>query len=211
MIFEAQHHVGWRRQRALVALGRTRAPEGIPALALALRDRNRDVRLAALRYEWQGPLGAPTHYQARSRFVDLGVKARETLPGFAQLAGTFEASEAGGRVQLDARGAELELPRVFADPRLAFDVLAGELAWKRDGARFSIDVPSLTFTNADLSGNAFGSYVYSGDGPGKIDVSALLSRADAWRQLGRYGEALSDYADAVGEDKQEPAGYLGRA
>ena len=136
-------------------------------------------RLADLRYEWQGPLAAPTHYQARSRFVDLGVKAREMLPGFAQLAGTLEASEAGGRVQLDARGAELELPRVFPDPRLAFDVLAGELAWKRDGASFSIDVPSLTFTNADLSGNAFGSYVYAGDGPGKIDVSALLSRADA--------------------------------
>lgn len=49
MIFEAQRHVGWRRQRALVALGRTRAPEGIPALAEALRDRNRELRLAALR------------------------------------------------------------------------------------------------------------------------------------------------------------------
>ncbi len=49
MIFEAQHQLGWRRQRALVALGRTRAPEGIPALAEALRDRNREIRLAALR------------------------------------------------------------------------------------------------------------------------------------------------------------------
>ena len=142
-------------------------------------------RLANLRYEWQGPLNAPAHYQARSRFVDLGVKPRETLPGFAGLAGTLEASEAGGRVQLDARGAELELPRVFADPRLAFDVLAGELAWRRDGTSLSVDVPSLTFTNADLSGNAFGSYVYDGDGPGKIDVSAVLSRADA-RSLPHY-------------------------
>ncbi len=58
-------------------------------------------------------------------------------------------------------------------------MLAGELAWKRDGARLSIDVPSLTFTNADLSGNAFGSYVYDAEGPGKIDLSAVLSRADA--------------------------------
>jgi uncharacterized protein (TIGR02099 family) len=142
-------------------------------------------RLADLRYEWQGPLAAPTHYQARSRFVELGVKARETVPGFGQLAGTLEASEAGGRVQLDARGAELELPRVFPDPRLAFDVLSGELAWRRQGATLSIDVPSLTFTNADLSGNAFGSYVYEGDGPGKIDLSAVLSRASA-RSLPHY-------------------------
>src|SRR5919204_3487250 len=136
-------------------------------------------RLADLRYEWQGPLPAPTHYQARSRFVDLGLKARETLPGFTRLAGTLQASEAGGRVHLDARGAELELPRIFPDPWLAFDVLAGEIAWRRDGASFSVEVPSLTFTNADLSGNAFGTYVYDGDGPGKIDVSALLARADA--------------------------------
>jgi HEAT repeat protein len=48
-IFEARHLTGWRRMRALVALGRTRAPEGIPALAEALPDRNLEIRLAALR------------------------------------------------------------------------------------------------------------------------------------------------------------------
>jgi HEAT repeat protein len=48
-IFEARRFSGWRRMRALVALGRTRAPEGIPALAEALRDRNLEIRLAALR------------------------------------------------------------------------------------------------------------------------------------------------------------------
>src|SRR6185437_8562336 len=48
-IFEAQRLTGWRRQRALVALGRTRAPEGIPALAEGLTDSNLDTCLAALR------------------------------------------------------------------------------------------------------------------------------------------------------------------
>src|SRR5713226_5437341 len=48
-IFEARQLKGWRRMRALVALGRTRAPEGIPALGEALRDRDLEVRLAALR------------------------------------------------------------------------------------------------------------------------------------------------------------------
>jgi HEAT repeat protein len=48
-IFEARQHTGWRRMRALVALGRTRAPEGIPALAEGLRDRDLKIRLAALR------------------------------------------------------------------------------------------------------------------------------------------------------------------
>jgi HEAT repeat protein len=48
-IFEARRFTGWRRLRALVALGRTRAPEGIPALAEALRDAEEETRLAALR------------------------------------------------------------------------------------------------------------------------------------------------------------------
>jgi HEAT repeat protein len=48
-IFEARRMTGWRRMRALVALGRTRAPEGISALAEGLRDRSPEIRLAALR------------------------------------------------------------------------------------------------------------------------------------------------------------------
>ena len=48
-ISDARNHQGWRRHRALVALGRTRAPEGIPALAEGLRDRTAETRLAALR------------------------------------------------------------------------------------------------------------------------------------------------------------------
>jgi HEAT repeat protein len=48
-IFEARKFTGWRRMRALVALGQTRALEGVPALAEALRDRDLEIRLAALR------------------------------------------------------------------------------------------------------------------------------------------------------------------
>ena len=142
-------------------------------------------KLADLHYEWQGALASPARYRASARFADLGVKPHEATPGFARLAGKVELSEAGGRVQLDTRGAELELPRVFPEPRLAFDVLTGDASWRRDGDAVSIDVTSLTFTNAHLSGNAFGSYVYDGKGPGKLDMSAVLSRADA-KSLPRY-------------------------
>jgi HEAT repeat protein len=48
-IFEARQLTGWRRMRALVALGRTRAPEGIPALSEGLRDSALETRVAALR------------------------------------------------------------------------------------------------------------------------------------------------------------------
>jgi len=48
-ICEARQFTGWRRLQALVALGCTRAPEGISALAEGLRDGDIEVRLAALR------------------------------------------------------------------------------------------------------------------------------------------------------------------
>jgi HEAT repeat protein len=48
-IFEARKLTGWRRMRALVALGQTRALEGVSALAEGLRDRDLEIRLAALR------------------------------------------------------------------------------------------------------------------------------------------------------------------
>jgi HEAT repeat protein len=56
-IFEARKLKGWRRRSALVALGRTRAPEGIPALSEALRDPDLEARNAALR--GLGRLGSP--------------------------------------------------------------------------------------------------------------------------------------------------------
>ncbi len=48
-ISEARHFQGWQRHKALLALARTRAPEGIRALAEGLRDHNPETRLAALR------------------------------------------------------------------------------------------------------------------------------------------------------------------
>lgn len=56
-VFEARNYTGWRRRRALVSLGRTRAAEGVPALADGLRDPNLENRHAALR--GLGRLGSP--------------------------------------------------------------------------------------------------------------------------------------------------------
>ena len=151
-------------------------PTDIRKLALELEPRG---QLGDFRFEWQGAIEAPAKYRSSARFFDLGVKAREKVPGFARLAGNFEASEAGGKVNLQSRGAELELPEVFPDPRLTFDILTGQLDWQREGAGVKIGISSITFTNGDLSGNAFGSYASSGEGPGLLDVSAVLNRADA--------------------------------
>jgi len=48
-IYEARAFIGWKRRQALVALGRMRAPEAIPALAEALDDPDPETRIAAVR------------------------------------------------------------------------------------------------------------------------------------------------------------------
>lgn len=48
-IYQARHNKGWSRRAALVALGRIRAPETVPALAEALDDPDPETRVAAIR------------------------------------------------------------------------------------------------------------------------------------------------------------------
>jgi len=48
-VCETREAQGWRRRAALIALGRTRAVEAIPALAEALDSRSRETRIAAVR------------------------------------------------------------------------------------------------------------------------------------------------------------------
>ena len=67
-IADARHYQGWRRHRALVALGRTRAPEGITALAEGLHDHDSETRLAALR--GLGRMACPEAAQAILNWVD---------------------------------------------------------------------------------------------------------------------------------------------
>ena len=74
-IFEARKLSGWRRRSALVALGRTRAPEGIPALSEALRDRDPEARNAALR--GLGRLGSP---QAAEEILQWLAEVGLTVP-----------------------------------------------------------------------------------------------------------------------------------
>jgi HEAT repeat protein len=77
-VHEAEKERGWRRRRALVALGRTRAPEGIPALAEGLRDRHAETRLAALR--GLGRAGLPSAAEEILRWVGEAGLAAPALP-----------------------------------------------------------------------------------------------------------------------------------
>jgi len=75
LICEARHHRGWRRQHALIALGRTRCPEAIPALGEGLNDQVLETRFAALR-----GLGRMACPEAGKEVLDWMVEARLQVP-----------------------------------------------------------------------------------------------------------------------------------
>jgi len=143
-------------------------------------------RISDARLEWQGRFASPQRFSARARFSDLGINALPGMPGFAGLSGTLEASEKKGQLYLASRKAEIELPEVFPDARIGLDTLNGQVDWeRRDDGTLAVRLTSISFANADASGNAYGSYSRDGAGPGSVDLYAALTRADGAR-VGRY-------------------------
>ncbi len=139
-------------------------------------------RLSAVRSDWSGRIDAPTRFTASGRFADLAAEPSGSLPGFSGISGSFETTEAKGRMQLDARSAELGMPSVFPGPPIVLDTLNGQVEWERgEGGRFGLRLLSVNFANDHLSGNIYGTYSNPGEGRGTADLSAQLNRVDASR------------------------------
>ena len=149
-----------------------------------------DVKL-----EWAGELPDPATFKARARFNGLAMNAWRRLPGFTGLSGSVDATEKKGSLQLAGQKAELDLPRVFQERRIALDTLSGNLDWERAPAgRVGVRIGNLAFSNAHAAGTAFGSYAYTGDGPGTIDLTAQFTRLD-----GRHTAKYLPLAELMGE------------
>jgi len=170
-------------------------------LPLSLREFLADAapqgKVYDMRFVWQGPLPQAQHYSARGRFERLGMRAYARLPGFSGISGNIDADEKGGTVLLNASKAAVDLPRIFAEPRM-LDTLTAQLAWSHAGAVLQLRLSNLAFANADLAGTAFGSYTIAGDGPGAIDLTARFNRVDAhhvMRYLAFINKPVRDWLD----------------
>jgi uncharacterized protein (TIGR02099 family) len=139
-------------------------------------------RLRQVSFSWTGTLPRATDYRAQARFEDLGMKAWHAVPGFSGMTGEIEARSGHGHVELRARNAGLDLPRVFPQPHIALAALSGAIDWEQPAPdRLRVRLSSLAFGNAHLAGTAFGTYELGSDGPGQIDLSAALTHAEGKR------------------------------
>ena len=142
--------------------------------------------LLDVKFDWAGELPEAATFSVKTRFAGLEMKAWRAIPGFAGLSGSVEASDAKGVLHLASQKAVLDLPKVFPEPRIAFDALNGEIHWERQpAATVAVRIRNLSYANEDLAGTAYGDYRYTGQGPGVLDLSAQLARANS-RRVAKY-------------------------
>ena len=134
--------------------------------------------------QWNGEATAPESYAARGRFADLGLAEQDGWPGLSGVSGSFEATQKGGSVKLASRAVNVELPRIF-DEKIALDSLQGRIGWERANGETAITFDQVTLANAHVAGSANGIYHTMAGGPGTIDLTAQVARADL-REAYRY-------------------------
>lgn len=143
-------------------------------------------RIFDLRASWSGNAERLQQYALRARFDRLGMRPAGYFPGAQGLSGEIDATEKGGALTLDARDAGIDLPTVFPESLLKFAELKGRASWKKEGNIIDTKLERLDFAGIDAAGTARGNYRFTGDGPGVIDLTASLSRADGaavWRYM----------------------------
>ena len=158
-------------------------PADLRALLAELAPRG---RVSDASFEWHGKLPDDARFKGRARFDGISMSAWRAIPGFANFSGRIDASESMGVLSLAAHDAEVALPRLFPEPRISLASLSGEVSWERRApGGVHVRIAGLQFANAEVAGSASGSYAYTGEGPGVVDLTAQLQRADA-SALERY-------------------------
>jgi uncharacterized protein (TIGR02099 family) len=153
-----------------------------------------------LRFEWNGGVPDYAAYSGRARFTQVAMRPWRAVPGFAGLSGSVSINAGQGTLYLDSHDAVLDLPQVFPAPRLPLESLSGRIDWQRQGpGAVLVRVADLSFANLQAAGSAFGTYRHTdGQGPGVIDLSAHLVRAD-----GRYTERYLPLAGIMGAEARD--------
>ncbi len=149
-------------------------------------------RVLDLKVAWKGDPQAPSglreleQWSISGRFEGLGLNALGPVHAFSAVNGRIAGNEKGGSVQLDGHNATLELPDVFADPKLELDAFAADLDWSATGDGLQVRLKKASFQNRDAAGDARGTWRALSEGPGSIELDARLTRGSGnavWRYM----------------------------
>ena len=127
--------------------------------------------------EWTGNADSPDRYSAKADFIQVSIAPRDALPGVTNLSGSIEANEQGGRLRIAGERSTIALPMLFAEP-IGFDSVKGDVSWTRGAGATQVQWRDVVFANADLSGTSAGTWRSQPVGPGVVDLTAQLTRAN---------------------------------
>jgi uncharacterized protein (TIGR02099 family) len=165
---------------------------GVPAWLSQLRGSG---RIEGLKLNWERG-GEQPAYSLALAFSNLAL-GRDLAddspwPSFVGMSGELSVGPGGGEVHLEGERAGGSFPGVFEDPLIKFDKIAGRVRWtvqapaQGNGARaLKVEIAGLRFANADAAGELNGSYRSGGKGPGLVDLTGTIERAEA-RSVARY-------------------------
>ncbi len=143
-------------------------------------------RIAELKAGWTLDGENLGRYSLKAGFHDLGLEAGGYFPGAEGVSGSIDLTEKGGELTLDSGKSGLSLPAIFPQPDIALTMLKAKASWKNSAQATDIRLDKLEFAGPDAAGSAQGVYRYTGDGPGEIDLTARVDRAEAtavWRYM----------------------------
>lgn len=141
-------------------------------------------RVENLLLQWQFDTKQQLHYKVKGRFNELSLQRVGKLPGFSGLSGEVNGSESGGTMSINSHDLKLDAPQLMPGP-VAFDSVSGQSSWQIDSGELEVKLRNVALSNADISGNAYGSYQTLADSAGKIDLTVHLTRA-AISNVGKY-------------------------
>lgn len=190
----------------LMAQIASRVPLG-EAVARLLGELKPEGIVTDLATVWQGPLDAPTRYQAKANFAGLTLAAKPAAdaqavgrPGLRNANLQVRATEAGGTALLNLAAGVVDLPGVFEQPEVPFDTFDARLEWKIGAARpdgalpdVSVQVKEGRFSNPDAQGEfdalwstgPGGGHARGGRTPGRLELNGRIARGAADR-VARY-------------------------
>ncbi|MDP2828956.1 MAG: YhdP family protein [Sulfuricellaceae bacterium] len=160
--------------------------------------------LSKLRMSWKGNWPNPAVFEFKSDFKGLGIRPMaldggKSSPGFSNFNGHVGLDQSGGAIVLNSHLVSLDFPGIFEQP-IALESLNTQLEWRIKDNQPRFKLTRAEFSNKHLAGSASGTYQASAQGPGQIDLTGKLTRADA-RFIRDYLPLVigSDTRDWVGE------------
>ena len=121
--------------------------------------------------------GLAQRYAVKADIEQFAIASQDKLPGATNLSGSVDLSEQGGELRVASEKTSVALPRLYADP-LGLDHLKGDVRWRHVDGALLVQWQEVAFDNADAAGTTAGSWRSHPDGPGEIDATAQLTRAN---------------------------------